>query len=257
MTDRTRREFLSTGAASTLGGVLLAGGGAAYGAAHKEGESPAHHAQMMMGLFPGAVDKDGKYALPDLPYAYDALADVIDEETMHLHHDKHHAGYVKGLIGAEEKLAEARQSGDYAAVQALSRASSFHGGGHFLHTMFWACMAPPSEAGEPSDKLADGIKRDFGGMEPMLAQFKAASKAVEGSGWGLLCFNIAAGKLAILQAQNQQLLSQWVSIPLMGVDVWEHAYYLKYKNDRGAYVDAFPKVINWKGISERYGLLAG
>jgi Fe-Mn family superoxide dismutase len=211
----------------------------------------------MMSLFPGAVDEKGNYQVPELPYAYDALSEVIDEETMHLHHDKHHAGYVKGLIEAEQKLEKARESGDFDAVQAASRSAAFNGGGHFLHTMFWACMAPPDQTGEPSGPLADAIKRDFGGIDPMLAHFKAAAKKVEASGWGLLCFNLAATKLVILQAQNQHLLTNWASIPLMGVDVWEHAYYLKYKNDRAAYVDAFPKVINWKGISDRYALLTG
>jgi Fe-Mn family superoxide dismutase len=117
-------------------------------------------------------------------------------------------------------------------------------------------MAPPDQVGEPSDLLKTGIERDFGGMEPMLAQFKAAAKAVEGAGWGLLAYSIAAGKLVILQAQNQQLLTQWACLPLLALDVWEHAYYLKYQNNRAAYVDAFPKIINWKGISERYKMLA-
>ncbi len=253
MSETSRREFLAAGAMSALGGVVL-GGQAAMAA---EGSPRAGHADAMKALFPGAVDKDGKYVLPPLPYAYDALSEVIDEQTMKLHHDKHHDAYVKGLIKAEEELAKARQAGNFDLVAYWSRQSAFHGGGHFLHTMFWAGMAPPAEAGEPSEALRKGIERDFGSVEAMLSHLKAASKAVEGAGWGLLAWSIAAGKLVILQCQNQQLLSQWATIPLMGIDVWEHAYYLKYQNNRAAYVDAFPKIINWKGISERYRMLAG
>jgi Fe-Mn family superoxide dismutase len=212
---------------------------------------------MMKNLFPGAVDADGKYTLPPLPYAYDALAEVIDEQTMKLHHDKHHDAYIKGLTKAEEELEKARKANDFGTVSYWSRQAAFHGGGHFLHSMFWASMAPPGQGGEPGESLKKAIERDFGGMDPMIAHLKAASKAVEGSGWGLLTYSIAAGKLVILQAQNQQLLTQWASIPLLGIDVWEHAYYLKYQNNRAAYVDAFPKIINWKGLSERFAMLAG
>ncbi len=257
--NESRREFLTVGAASALGGALLSGvlNGKAEAAGGSGHEGHPGHANAMKGLFPGAVDADGKYALPPLPYAYDALAEVIDEQTMKLHHDKHHEGYVKGLIKAEEELAKARQSGNFEFIQYWSRQSAFHGGGHFLHTMFWACMAPPGQGGEPGESFKKGIEKDFGSVDGMVAQLKAATKSVEGSGWGLLAYSIAAGKLVILQAQNQQLLTQWASIPLLGIDVWEHAYYLKYQNNRGAYVDAFPKIINWKGVSERYSMLAG
>jgi Fe-Mn family superoxide dismutase len=256
MSEQSRREFLSTGTASAIGGAMLlgslaSGAGAQGEAGHK------HHSEMMKSLFPGAVDGEGKYVLPTLPYEYGALSEVIDEMTMKLHHDKHHDAYVKGLIKAEEELAKARTANDYNLVSYWSRQEAFHGGGHFLHCIFWAGMAASGQGGEPSEALAKAIEQDFGGMDPMMAHLKAAAKAVEGSGWALLAYSIAASKLVILQAQNQQQLSQWASIPLLGIDVWEHAYYLKYQNNRAAYVDAFPKVINWKDVSTRYQMLAG
>ncbi len=252
MNEASRREFLAAGTMSALGGVIL-GGQAALAA-----EAPSGgHANAMKSLFPGAVDKDGKYVLPPLPYPYDALSEVIDEQTLKIHHDKHHDAYVKGLIKAEEELAKARQDGNYDLVAHWSKQAAFHGGGHFLHTLFWVGMAPPAEVGEPNEALKKGIEKDFGSFDAMLAHLKAATKAVEGSGWGVLAWSIAAGKLVILQTQNHQLLSQWANVPLLVVDVWEHAYYLKYQNNRAAFVDAFPKVINWKGISERFERLVG
>lgn len=253
MNETNRREFLAAGAMSALGGVIL-GGQTAMAA---EGTPPGGHANAMKALFPGAVDKDGQYVLPPLPYPYEALTDVLDEQTMRIHHDKHHDTYVKGLIKAEDELSKARAAGNYDLVAHWSKQAAFHGGGHFLHTLFWAGMAPSAEAGEPSEGLKKGIEKDFGSLDAMLAHLKAATKAVEGSGWGVLAWSIAAGKLVILQTQNHQLLSQWANIPLLVVDVWEHAYYLKYQNNRAAFVDAFPKVINWKGLSERYQMLAG
>ncbi|NUN98332.1 MAG: superoxide dismutase [Candidatus Omnitrophica bacterium] len=211
----------------------------------------------MRAVVPGAVDAEGNYVLPPLPYEYNALEEVIDERTMKLHHDKHHDAYVKGLIKANDDLAKARKSGDFGNIQALSRQVAFHGGGHALHCIFWASMAAPGQGGEPSAKLAAAIERDFGGLDSMLAHLKAASKAVEGSGWGLLTYSIASGRLNILQAQNQQMLTQWATVPLLGIDVWEHAYYLKYQNNRAAYVDAFPKIINWADVSKRFEMLAG
>ncbi|MCD4686292.1 MAG: superoxide dismutase [Anaerolineae bacterium] len=200
-----------------------------------------------------------QYELPPLPYAYDALEPYIDEQTMRLHHDKHHLGYVNGLNAALEKLAAARASGDYAAVKALSRAAAFHGSGHFLHSVFWPNMAPAGNGGggEPDGELAAQIVKDFGSFANFKAQFAAASKAVEGSGWGLLVWEPNGGQLEVLQAEKHQNLTQWGVVPLLVIDVWEHAYYLKYQNARGAYVDAFWNIVNWADVAERFKAARG
>jgi superoxide dismutase, Fe-Mn family len=190
------------------------------------------------------------HVLPPLPYEYDALEPHIDAQTMKLHHDIHHKGYVDGLNKAEEGLAKARESGDYAAVKHLSREAAFHGSGHFLHTIFWEIMGP--DGGAPEGELKKKIEADFGSVDACLAQFTAASNAVEGSGWGILAYRKADDKLVILQAEKHQNLTQWGVTPILVNDVWEHAYYLNYQNKRPAYTKAFLNVINWKKVGELY-----
>lgn len=191
------------------------------------------------------------HELPPLPYDYDALEPHIDEQTMRLHHDKHHLGYVNGLNKAEQKLAEARESGDFASVKHWERELAFHGAGHFLHCVFWENMGP-NGGGEPSGALADAINAKFGSFDAFMKQFKAAGGAVEGSGWVLLVKNNSTGDLEILTAEKHQNLTQWVVTPLLVCDVWEHAYYLKYQNQRGAYLEAFANVINWEDVAKRF-----
>ncbi len=200
-----------------------------------------------------------KYELPPLPYDYDALEPYIDEQTMRLHHDKHHLGYVNGLNAALEKLEAARGSGDFSAVQSLSLAAAFHGSGHLLHSIFWPNMAPAGNGGggEPTGELAAQINKDFGSFANFKAHFAAAAKAVEGSGWGLLVWEPNAGQLVVLQAEKHQNLTQWGVIPLLVLDVWEHAYYLKYQNNRGAYVDSWWNIVNWSDVAERFKAARG
>jgi superoxide dismutase, Fe-Mn family len=190
------------------------------------------------------------HTLPALGYAYNALEPFIDAQTMELHHSKHHKAYVDGLNKAEAELAKARSANDFALVQHWSKQAAFHGGGHFLHTLFWSIMADPKNGGggEPSGMLADKIKEDFGGFDAFKKHFTAVSTAVEGSGWGLLHYRPHDKKLVILQAENQHKLSAWGVIPIMGIDVWEHAYYLKYQNKRADYVNAWWNVVNWKQV---------
>jgi Fe-Mn family superoxide dismutase len=193
------------------------------------------------------------HELSPLPYPYDALEPYIDEQTMRLHHDIHHAGYVNGLNNAEAKLAEARAAGDFALVKHWSREAAFHGSGHFLHSIFWPNMIAASEARAiPRGALAEAIDRDFGSFEAFKAQFIAAAIAVEGSGWGILAYRPADGNLVILTAEKHQNLTQWGVIPLLVLDVWEHAYYLKYQNRRGEYVKNFFNIVNWDNVAARY-----
>ena len=191
------------------------------------------------------------HSLPDLPYDYNALEPHIDEQTMRLHHDIHHQGYVNGLIKAEAKLAEAREAGDYGLVKHWERELAFHGAGHFLHCIFWENMSP-NGGGQPSGELASAIDKKFGNFDNFMAQFKAAGGAVEGSGWVLLVKNNKTNDLEILTSEKHHNLTQWVVTPLLVCDVWEHAYYLKYQNKRAAYLEAFQNVINWEDVAKRF-----
>ena len=157
---------------------------------------------------------------------------------------------MRGLIAAEEKLAEA-PSPAISSVKAYTQAASFNGGGHFLHCVFWASMGP-NGGGQPQGPLAARIQQDFGSFDAFVNHFKSAAVAVEGSGWGILAWSVPAGKLVVLQAEKHNLLSQWGQIPLLAVDVWEHAYYKKYGPGRADYVNAFMNVVNWEDVSRRF-----
>ncbi|MFH0882331.1 MAG: superoxide dismutase [bacterium] len=192
------------------------------------------------------------YTLPMLPYDYDALEPHYDKETVTLHHDKHHAGYVNGLNAALEKLDAARASGDFAAVKALSKEVAFHGSGHILHSIFWTNMKPGG-GGTPKGEIASQIVNDFGSYEAFKKQFLAATNAVEGSGWGILGWHRELGKLLVVQAEIHQNLTVQGIHPVLVCDVWEHAYYLKYQNKRPEWTTTFLEhLVNWDDVNTRY-----
>ncbi len=193
-----------------------------------------------------------KAELPPLPYAPDALEPYYDARTVELHHGKHHLAYVNGLNAALDKLAAARAASDFALVKHLEREIAFHGGGHLLHSIFWTNLSPKG-GGQPEGALAEAIARDFGSFPAFDAHLRAATNAVEGSGWGVLALDPASGRLAVLQVEKHQnlLLPGWV--PLLAVDVWEHAYYLKYQNRRAEWVDAVMQhLVNWADVARRF-----
>lgn len=192
------------------------------------------------------------HELPALPYAYDALEPHYDKETVTLHHDKHHAAYVTGLNAAEEKLSAALTSGDLGAVKSLAKEQAFHGSGHILHSILWTNMKPAG-GGQPTGELSEAIARDFGSYEAFKALFLATTNAVEGSGWGVLAYRKADAKLVVLQAEKHENLSQWGVTPVLVLDVWEHAYYLKYQNRRPEWTKAFiENLVNWDDVARRY-----
>jgi Fe-Mn family superoxide dismutase len=194
-----------------------------------------------------------EYKLPDLPYPYDALEPYVDEQTVTLHHDKHHNGYVNGLNSTTKKLAEAREKGDYSTVKALKRNLAFHGSGVKLHNLYWKGLCPESESSEPSSgPLYDQLVKDFGSVEAFRAEMSAAAKAVEGSGWAVLAWEPLGERLLVFQVENHQKLTIWGVKPLFVIDVWEHAYYLKYQNRRAEYVDNIWNVVNWAKIQKKY-----
>jgi len=190
------------------------------------------------------------YELPTLAYPYDALEPYYDEETLRLHHGKHHQSYVDGLNKAEAQLVEARSRSDYALVKHWLKEIAFHGSGHILHTLFFENLAPAGQS-SPGPKTSNQVEQDFGSFDEFKKMFSAAAVAVEGSGWALLCYNPLFKKLEILQAEKHQNLTQWGVIPLLVVDVWEHAYYLKYQNRRPDYIAAWWNIVNWDKVEER------
>ena len=236
--------------------VLMAGGAGALAAgASAMGQERAAPSSSGGGLgLPGAFE-GGAYALPKLPYAMNALEPLYEERALKIHYEAHHAAYVKGLNAATEGLAKARQAGDFAAVKALSRDLAFNGSGHVLHCLFWSSMKPGGSP--PSRELPDAMKESFGTVEAGQAQFAAAAKAVEASGWGVLAYEPTARRLIVLQAEKHQDLTVWGVTPLLVCDVWEHAYYLQYQNRRAEWVDNFMKLANWEYASVRYAAARG
>ena len=197
----------------------------------------------------------GECKLPPLPYPTDALEPFIDKETLTIHHDKHHAGYVAQFNAAMKKLEEARASGDFALIKHWSREFAFNGSGHVLHSLYWTNMSP--KGAEAKGELLEAMNKSFGGFDRFKKQFVAATNTVEASGWGVLAYEPYMGHLVILQAEKHQDLTVWGACPLLVCDVWEHAYYLKYQNRRADYVDSFMKIINWEEVAKRYTKVKG
>lgn len=194
------------------------------------------------------------YQLPKLPYSFDALEPVISKEIMELHYEKHHRGYVTNLNAALEKYAEAEKKQDLQQMVALQSAIKFNGGGHVNHSIFWTNLCPQSEGGGelPKGDLAQAVEKQFGSFDSLIEAFNALAGPIQGSGWGWLGLNPKTKTLALAACSNQDPLSTQGLIPLLGIDVWEHAYYLQYKNVRPDYLKNIWKVVNWKNVSERY-----
>ena len=196
------------------------------------------------------------YSVPDLPYPYDALEPHIDEETMRIHHDKHHQAYVDKANGA----LEGTEWADKDVEEVLKNLSSLpadkqgpvrnNAGGHYNHTLFWQMMSPDG-GGEPSGELAEAINGAFGSFDAFKEEFKNAGIARFGSGWAWLVKN-ADGSLAVVSTANQDSPISDGQTPLLGADVWEHAYYLKYQNKRPEYLDAFWNVVNWDYVANAF-----
>jgi Fe-Mn family superoxide dismutase len=191
-----------------------------------------------------------KLELPPLPYNYDALEPIISKKVMELHHDKHHKSYVDGANAALEKLDKFRKGEIEIDIRATLRDLSFHMNGHVLHSIFWPNMKPPEENNKPGGKIADLINQNFGSFEAFKKEFGNAAKTVEGSGWAILVKD-NEDNLYVIQVEKHNLMHIAGFKPLLVLDVWEHAYYLDYLNDRGKYVDSWWKVVNWDDVEKR------
>jgi len=197
------------------------------------------------------------FEVPPLPYAYNALEKAIDEETMHLHHDKHHAAYVNNLNAAiakhpelEGKSAEDLLKDLNSVPEDIRAAVRNNGGGHVNHTMFWEIMGP-NGGGEPTGPIADAINKAFGSFEALKEKFNDAGAKQFGSGWAWLV-KTADGSLAVVSTPNQDNPISNGQKPILGNDVWEHAYYLRYQNRRPDYLKAWWDVVNWDAVNKRF-----
>ncbi len=191
------------------------------------------------------------YTLPDLDYDYGALEPHISGQIMQLHHDKHHATYVAGANTALEKLAEAREKGDLGAVNKLDKDLAFNLGGHINHSVFWKNMSPDG-GGRPDGELAAAIDEYFGSFEGFQAQFNATATGLQGSGWSVLAWDILGKRLNNFQLFDQQGNLPVGQIPVLQLDMWEHAFYLQYLNVKADYVKAWWNVVNWTDVAERF-----
>lgn len=200
---------------------------------------------------PQEIFNGSEYILPALPYAYDALEPHIDEATVRLHHDKHHAAYVAGANAASAKIKEIADGGDPALMTHWVRQLSFHVSGHVLHSILWNNMTPSDTPTKPCSKLQAHIDQSFGSLEATLKVLKATAVGVEGSGWAILGYDTSTGLLRILGIEKHQNLTTSGLVPLLVVDVWEHAYYLKHQNNRAGHVDDYLSIINWDDVSAR------
>lgn len=195
-----------------------------------------------------------KFELPNLPYALDALEPVISKKIMELHYDKHHRAYVNNLNKALEQLEAAEKTNNLSEMIALQKAIKFNGGGDVNHSIFWTNLAPKKEGGgqPPAGPLAEEINKTFGSLQNLIDQMSAKGTALQGSGWVWLGYNKSQKRLEIETCDNQDPLSTKGLIPLLGIDVWEHAYYLQYLNVRADYLKSIWEVVNWKNVAERF-----
>lgn len=200
----------------------------------------------------GVVAVRSKHTIPDLPYDFGALEPHISADIMQVHYTKHHQTYVNNLNDVEEKMAQANSKGDIKTMIALTPALRFNGGGHINHSIFWNNLSPNGGEG-PTGDLKAAIDRDFGSLETLKSHLSASTVAVQGSGWGWLAFNKLTKTLQLATCPNQDPLEATTGlVPLFGIDVWEHAYYLQYKNVRPDYVKAIWNIANWKDVQERF-----
>ncbi len=191
------------------------------------------------------------YTLPELPYAYDALEPHLSAETLKLHHDKHHATYVKSANEALEKMSQARAKGEFATINQLQKDLAFNLSGHFLHSLFWQNMSPDG-GGKPSGDLARAIGETFGGYAGFSSQFEAAAAKLQGSGWVSLAWEPLGKQLMVEQVLDHQENVGNGTLPILVMDMWEHSYYLQYQNRKADWVTAFWELVNWEDVAQRY-----
>ena len=195
------------------------------------------------------VDEKGNFIQPPLPFSESALEPFMDEETVHLHYTFHHGGAVKAANKDMQMIKEALDTNDLTYADYWTKKSAHHVSSHILHSIFWTNLS--SKKNEPKGNLLKRIEKDFGSFERLKTIISIISKSVDGNGWGILAYQPLTDKLIVMQCENHEKLTQWGCIPLLVIDVWEHAYYLKHKNKRDQFVDTLVNIINWDNAAER------
>jgi Fe-Mn family superoxide dismutase len=190
------------------------------------------------------------YELPELPYGYDALEPHVSRDVLELHHDAHHAAYVKGANETLDKLEDARRAREFEHIGQLEKSLAFNVAGHVLHSLLWKNLAPGG-ANPPSGAIAKALEDDFGGFAAFKEQLTAAASAVQGSGWGALAWEPLGRRLLVEQVYDHQGNTGNATVPILVVDMWEHAYYLDFRNRKAAWLDAFWQLVNWTDVAER------
>jgi superoxide dismutase, Fe-Mn family len=194
---------------------------------------------------------DAIYTLPDLPYDPGALEPHISGRIMELHHDKHHAAYVKGANAALDKLAELRGKGDFTTISMLEKNLAFNVSGHVLHSVFWTNLSPDG-GGDPTGELASVIEDTFSGLPLFRQQMNEAAATIQGSGWALASWEPVSGRIQIQQVHDHQGNHGQGTVPLLAIDAWEHAYYLQYLNEKAKFFEVIWKIVNWDDVARRF-----
>jgi Fe-Mn family superoxide dismutase len=231
-----RKSFLK-GSILTTGSILLAGADGVY-AQHIEENG-----------IDKLTDDKGNFIHQPLPYNEGFLEPYMDAETLQLHHKFHHGGAVTGANKDLQMIKKALEDGTMETVDFWTKKLSFHFSSHILHTIFWTNLT--NKKNEPKGDLLKRIDKSFGSVDKLKKYIAATAKNVDGNGWGIMAYQPYSDSLTILQCENHEKLTQWGSIPLLVIDVWEHAYYLKYKNKRGDFVEALFNIINWDNVGDR------
>jgi Fe-Mn family superoxide dismutase len=192
------------------------------------------------------------YELPKLDYEYGALAPVLSADLLELHHSKHHAAYVTGANGNVEALNEARKNGDYGKINQLEKDLAFHMSGHVFHSIFWKNLSP-NGGGEPGGALKSQIDKDFGSADTLRQQMTSAATGIQGSGWAALAWEPVGGRLVVEQVFDHQTNVAQGAVPLLVLDMWEHAFYLDYQNRKAEWVKGYWDIVNWSDVESRLG----
>lgn len=196
------------------------------------------------------VDTDGNFVQQTLPYAQNFLEPYMDEETLGLHYTFHHGGAVKGANKDLQMIKKSLDENNLETVDFWTKKLSYHLSSHILHSIFWTNLT--NKKNDPKGDLLKQIEKDFGSYDKLKSYLVKTSKDVDGAGWGILGYQPYTNKLTIMQCENHEKLTQWGVVPLLVIDVWEHAYYLKYKNKRGDFVDALFNILNWDNVAQRF-----
>lgn len=230
-----RKLFLKTGGLAGLGAAL--------------GSNQAFAQNLTNNSIDKLVDANGNFVLQPLPYNENFLEPYMDAETVHLHYTFHHGGATKAANNDLKKIHEALDANNLEVVDFWTKKLSYHLSSHILHSIFWTNLT--NKKTDPSGDLLKRINKDFGSYEKLKGYLAETAKNVDGNGWGILGYQPYTDKLSVLQCENHEKLTQWGVIPLLVVDVWEHSYYLKYKNKRADFVDALFNILNWDNAAMR------